>query len=190
MCCFKYGSLLRDRAFFGGNCGTLRRNITHDPNGSLDSLIEHYSVKKWHINQLYIFWTLVTTFTSALELWSPNWKICSLKNLQILLMKLYARVSNVKFEGHLQGMGIASCGIDSRQHVESKWEEVQLWKYYEKKIHLGCSLDNLSILNERFTHVMVQITLGTQSVMTNSNHMSFLYMTAYMDSRERLYGLK
>ena len=46
MCCFKYGSLLRDRAFFGGNCGTLRRNITHDPNGSLDSLIEHYFSKE------------------------------------------------------------------------------------------------------------------------------------------------
>ena len=148
------------------------------------------SVKKWHIKQLYIFWTLVMTFKLALKLWSANWRICSLQNLQILLMKLYARVSNVKFEGHLQDMGIASCGIDSRQHVESKWEEVQLWKYYKKKIHLGRSLENLGILNERFTHVIAQITLGTQSVMTNSNHMSFLYMTAYMDSRERLYGLK
>ena len=111
------------------------------------------SVKKWHIKQLYIFWTLVTTFKLALKLWSANWRICSLPNLQILLMKLYARVSNVKFEGHLQDMGIASCGIDSRQHVESKWEEVQLWKYCKKKIHLGRSLEKLGILNERFTHV-------------------------------------
>ena len=46
MYCFKCGSLLRDGALFYGNCGTLRRNITHDPNGSLDSLSKYYSSKE------------------------------------------------------------------------------------------------------------------------------------------------
>ena len=46
MYCLKYGSLLRDGAFFCGNCGTLRRNITHNPNGSLDSLIKYYFSKE------------------------------------------------------------------------------------------------------------------------------------------------
>ena len=40
MYCFKCGSLLRDGAFFRGNCGTLRKNIIHDPNGSLNSLLD------------------------------------------------------------------------------------------------------------------------------------------------------
>ena len=46
MYCFKCGSLLRDGAFFCGNCGTLRKNITHDPNGSLNSLIKYYFRKE------------------------------------------------------------------------------------------------------------------------------------------------
>ena len=54
--------------------------------------------------------------------------------------------------------------------MEPKREEVQLWKYYYNKIQLGHCLENLGILNEVFTHVMVQTTLGTQTVMTNSNH--------------------
>ena len=62
--------------------------------------------------------------------------------------------------------------------MEPKWEEVQLWKYYYKKIQLGHSLENLGILNEVFTHVTVQTTLGMQTVMANSNHMGFLYMVA------------
>ena len=43
---FKCGSLLRDGAIFCGDCGMLRRNITHDPNGNLDSLIKHYFRKE------------------------------------------------------------------------------------------------------------------------------------------------
>ena len=46
MYCFKCGSLPRDGALFCGNCGTLRTNITHDPNGSLDSLIKYYLRKE------------------------------------------------------------------------------------------------------------------------------------------------
>ena len=46
MYCFKCGSLLRDGALFCGNCGTLRKNTTHDPNGSLDSLIKYYFSKE------------------------------------------------------------------------------------------------------------------------------------------------
>ena len=46
MYCFKCGSLLRDGAFFCGNCGTLRKNITHDPNGSLNSLVKYYFHKE------------------------------------------------------------------------------------------------------------------------------------------------
>ena len=39
---FGGGSLLRQRALFCGDCGTLCRNITHDPNDSLDSLVKYY----------------------------------------------------------------------------------------------------------------------------------------------------
>ena len=46
MYCFKCGSWLRDGALFCRNCGTLRRNITHDPNGSLDSIIKYYFSKE------------------------------------------------------------------------------------------------------------------------------------------------
>ena len=46
MYCFKYGSLLRDGALFYGNCGTLRKNITHDPNGNLNSVIKYYFRKE------------------------------------------------------------------------------------------------------------------------------------------------
>ena len=46
MYCFKRGSLLRDRALFCGSYGTLRKNITHDPNGSLNSVIKYYFRKE------------------------------------------------------------------------------------------------------------------------------------------------
>ena len=62
--------------------------------------------------------------------------------------------------------------------MEPKWEEVQLWKYYEKKSQLRRCLENLCILNEVFTHATDQATLSMQKVMTNSNHMGFLYMVA------------
>ena len=38
--------IFRDGALFCGNCGTLRRNITHDPNGSLNSFIKYYFSKE------------------------------------------------------------------------------------------------------------------------------------------------
>ena len=43
---FACGTLLRDGALFCAHCGTLSRNITHDPNGSLDSLIKYYFRKE------------------------------------------------------------------------------------------------------------------------------------------------
>ena len=46
MYCFKCGSLQRDGALFCGSCGTTRRNVTHDPNGTLDSLIKYYFSKE------------------------------------------------------------------------------------------------------------------------------------------------
>ena len=46
MYCFECGTLLIDGALFYGDCGTLRRNITHDPNSSLDSLIRYYFRKE------------------------------------------------------------------------------------------------------------------------------------------------
>ena len=67
--CFKWGSLLRDGAFFCGNCGTLRKNIIHDPNGSLNSLIKYYFRKEMAYETVVdACWTLVTTFKLALEL--------------------------------------------------------------------------------------------------------------------------
>ena len=46
MYCFECGTLLRDGALIGGYCGTLRRSITHDPDGSLDSFIKYYFRKE------------------------------------------------------------------------------------------------------------------------------------------------
>ena len=37
---------LRDGALFCGECGTLRRNVTNDPNWSLDFLIKYYFRKE------------------------------------------------------------------------------------------------------------------------------------------------
>ena len=74
--------------------------------------------------------------------------------------------------------------------MESNQDELQLRKYNEKKIQLGHSLENLGILNEGFIYAAVQTTLGMQPLMTNSNHMGFLYMVAWMDSRERWHGLR
>ena len=73
--------------------------------------------------------------------------------------------------------------------MEYKWEEVQLQKYYEKDIQPERLLENLGILNKGFTQATGRTTLGMQTVITNSNHMGFLYMVALMDSRERFYGL-
>ena len=38
--------------------------------------------------------------------------------------------------------------------------------------------ENLGILNERFTHATGQTTFGMQTVMTNANHIGFLYVVA------------
>ena len=62
--------------------------------------------------------------------------------------------------------------------MESKLDEQLFCKYNKKKIQLGHSSENIGILNEGFTYAAVQTTLGMQPVMTNSNHMGFLYMVA------------
>ena len=46
MYCFECGTLLIDGALFCGHFGTLRKNITHDSIGSLDSLIKYYFHKE------------------------------------------------------------------------------------------------------------------------------------------------
>ena len=46
MYCFERGTLLRDAALFCGHCGILRKNITNDPSGSLDSLIKYHFRKE------------------------------------------------------------------------------------------------------------------------------------------------
>ena len=46
MYCFECETLLIDGALFCGHFGTLRKNITHDSIGSLDSLIKYYFHKE------------------------------------------------------------------------------------------------------------------------------------------------
>ena len=46
MYCFKCGYFLRYGALFGWDSVKLRRNVTHDPSGSLDSLIKYYFHKE------------------------------------------------------------------------------------------------------------------------------------------------
>ena len=70
MCYFKYGSLVRDGALFCGNCGTLRRNTTHDPNGSSDFLIRYYFSKEM-------------TYETVAHV------LNTFHDIQLLLMKLY-----------------------------------------------------------------------------------------------------
>ena len=166
---FKCGSLLRDGALFCGVCGTLCRNMTHDATGSLDSLNECYFRKEM------TYQTVVHDLDDCHDI-QISWKLCSLQNLKILLMKLYAGQSNVNSKGYLQDICITSCYINWRQHVESKWDELQWRKYNEKT--LGHFLENLGILNEEFTYAAVQTTLGIEPVMTSSNHMGFLYIVA------------
>ena len=106
------------------------------------------SVKKWHIKQLYMFWTLVTTFKLTLELWTANWK--------------YAAYEIFKYYWW-------SC-----TPYNQTWTLraiYRTWVSLQKKNQLGRSLENIGILNEGFTHAMVQTTLDMQTLMTNSNHM-------------------
>ena len=107
MCCFKCGSLLRDKALFCEDCDTLRRNITHDPNGSsLDSLIKYYFRKE------VAYQTVVDVLDAFRDIQ------ISLRTLKHKLKTM--QLANVNFKGHLQDMGVTSSCINSIQHMKSK----------------------------------------------------------------------
>ena len=81
-------SLLRDGAFFCGNCGTLRKNITHDPNGSLNSLAKYYFHKEMVYQTVVDVLDACHDIQISLRTLKRKLKLYSLQNLQILLMRL------------------------------------------------------------------------------------------------------
>ena len=84
-------SLLRDGAFFCGNCGTLRKNITHDPNGSLNSLIKYYFRKEMAYQTVVDVLDACHDIQISLRTLKRKLKTMHLKKSPTLLMKLYAR---------------------------------------------------------------------------------------------------
>ena len=82
-----------------GDCGTLRRNIIHDPNGSLDSLIKYYFYKEMAYQT--VVYVLDTYHNIQTSLRTLNYK---LKTMQLTKSSnITGEVAPQIIKGKLQG---------------------------------------------------------------------------------------
>ena len=174
----KCSFLLRDGALFCGDCGTLCRNITHEPNGSLDSLIKYYFRKE----MAYQTVVLVLDACHDIQISLGNLK-SQLKSMQLTKSPNFnneavSQIIKRQLRGPSAGIGYRFMWYKLKTTYGIQVKQCSYEKYYEKRIQLGHFLENLGILYEGFTYAKVQTTLSMQSVILNSNHVSFLYMVA------------
>ena len=111
-----------------GDCGTLRRNIIHDPNGSLDSLIKYYFYKEMAYQT--VVYVLDTYHNIQTSLRTLN---CKLKTMQL------TKSPNITGEVVPQ--------IIKRKLQEPSARHGYRFMWY---------LENLAILKEGFTYATVQ----------------------------------
>ena len=111
-----------------GDCGTLRRNIIHDPNGSLDSLIKYYFYKEMAYQT--VVYVLDTYHNIQTDLRTLN---CKLKTMQL--------TKSPKITGE-----------DAPQIIKPKLQG----RSAEHGYRIIRYLENLAILKEGFTYATVQ----------------------------------
>ena len=109
-----------------GECGTLRRNVTNDPNWSLDSLIKYYFRKEMAYQKVVHVLGACCNIQISLRTLKCKLKTIQLTKSPNITDEAAHQIIKCEVQGPSTGHGYRSYVINSRQFIESKWEEVEL----------------------------------------------------------------
>ena len=133
-------------ALFCGNCGKLRRNITHDPNGGFDSLIKCYFSKEMACQIVVRVLDACRDIPICLRTLKRTLKTMQLTKSPNITDEVLRQIIKRELPGLSAGHGCCFmwCKLKAAYGVQVRRSTVV-------EIQLGCSLENLGILNEGLT---------------------------------------
>ena len=156
-------------ALFCGNYGKLHRNITHDPNGSLDSLIKYYFSKEMAYQIVVHVLDACHDIQISLRTLKRKLKTMKLTKSPNITDEVLRQIIKRELLGPSAGHGYRFmwCKLKAAYGVQVRRSTVM--EILRQEDTAGTLLGKSRYIKRR---------VGMHTVMTNSNHMSFLYMVA------------